>query len=721
MASKRWTVPTLLLTGLLLAAPAWTGFSSVYAQDSDTVFAEAVDLYQRGRDSEALEKLKEVLAMDPGQEEAYRLREAVEYNFWLDLMVKGGEHELIAKRILELARPEERRRVDDGEAIRSYVQQLASDDFAVRTRARMRLAADHGSYAVPYLLEALQGAAESEYRIELLYTLTQMGSQVTWPLVEVLRSTDADLRRNAIVVLGNVHDDRAVPELLRHLEAGTLDAGEAELISEAVEKCGGSVAAAARDELLDLAVAYAHKDPEVVREVTSTNPVWSWTGEGLTKVDAPPYLYNLLIAEKLAYDALQVAPGDTGVMAVLANVLLLQKAAVDTAVAAGDESASALEPRVTRAVNLAHSTGAIVLDDALSMALAHEHHEMAVSAIEALASVDAATGVPGDSPLFEALDSADKRVRYAAAIAIASRLPDPGSMSTDLVVHTLIQAVGEESVRSVLVIDDHDDARNSVLSMAREAGMWAVGAASGVSGLARAKEMPGADLFVLRAGLRDVTVDRMLADLAADYRTQGVPVVLLAGEDEVTEVENAYGSRVAAVVATPPDAAAADRLASALEEDTNRNRQLALEVAGKAATALYLMAHSDLGYSLDAAVPSLIGTLERQDSVRRPAILALGFIGHESAVDPLVEVFANTGNAADIRAAAAIAAGRISAKVGVLSQEAYDRLSEGMADDEPSVAAAAARGLGLAAVGAEDRTRVLEAHRPPLQAAEPND
>jgi len=719
MASKRWFALTLLMAGLFVLAPAVLGISNLLAQEgAEKAFLEAVDLYQRGRDAEALAKLQEVLAMDPSQEEAYRMRESVEYTFWLDLMVKGGDHDLIARRILDLARLEDRAKADDGDAIRGYIADLASEDFPTRTRARLRLSADHGAYAVPYLLTALKETTEREVRIQLLYTLTEMGDQVTWPLVEVLRGSDADLRRSAIIVLGNVHDRRAAPSLLWHLETGTLDAGEGELIEEALMKMGSGAGASARDELLALAVALAHKDPNAIRDLTVHRPLWQWTDAGLVHIDVPPYLHPLLLAESRCYDALDVAPGDTEVLAVLANILFMERNAAETAAAAADESEEELDPRIVRIVNLAHATGGLVLDEALRIALAHDHGEVAVSCIDALAAVDPAGVTGGEDALLEALDSADKRVQYAAATAMASRVPQSGMIDMDAVIHTLIRAVGEESVRVVLVIDNDADTRNTLLALAREHGMAPLGADSGATGLARAKALPGADLFVVRAGLPDATVDRMLAELSADFRTKDVPVVLLATGERKTEVENLYGSRVAAVIETPVQPGAADALVAAFGEDRNLNRLKAVEVASRAATALFLLAHSGQDYPLAQAVPALVDTLDRPDVVRLPAIKALGFIGDSSATAPLVDVFTNTGNAAEVRAAAAVAVGQISGLSGQMPPEAFDALVEGIADDESSVAAAAAKALGMASVAPEQRTEALKKMRPPAGTGE---
>ena len=79
--------------------------SSLTAQSVDeetsALFMEAIDLYKRGRDAEALDKLKQVLAKDPSQEEAYILRDKIAFSLWIDLMTKRGEHRAVINEFLK--------------------------------------------------------------------------------------------------------------------------------------------------------------------------------------------------------------------------------------------------------------------------------------------------------------------------------------------------------------------------------------------------------------------------------------------------------------------------------------------------------------------------------------------------------------------------------------------------------------------------------------------
>jgi len=703
MSSNTWSWSSIVRSLALFVGCACAAAPGLAQSD---LLEEAESLYSRDQAEAGLAKMKELLASQPSQEEAFELVGQVSYSFWLDMLLLGGEHEQVATRFLELSQIEERERRYDREAIRSLVADLSSDDLSRVNAARLALTAEHGPYAVPYILQILSQTSNTDYRVNLLFTLTEMGPQAVLPLIEALHSDDVELRSQAIIALGNIGDSRAVGPLLRHAELHDLDATERSLLDEALGRIGATTSSA-RDALLATARGYLANDPRVVRDLTVHRPVFRFEGGEVVYDDVPLFLFHLIEAEKFCYDALDVAPEDEEVMATLARSMLEQQAALETAEEAGAD-VSAARGRVTRAMHLATAGGSEVMREALRSAMREASPEVVVEAIDSMAETLSPADIrSGDHPVLDGLDSDDKRVRYRSAIAIAGVSPNDLGPRAAEVVDTLIQAVGEESVRTVLVIDDRDDERNRVLSAARDLGLFAIGADTGVAGIARARSLPGADLFVVRAGLSDLTTDRMLRELASDFRTREVPVVLHASQANRVEVTNHYGTGVAGVmVEVDPDL-----LNEALGEDTNENRKAALRAASDAANALLLVAHAESA-DLSGAVPALTGTLDKPDSVRLPAARALGYIGDPSAIPGLVRVFANTGNAADVRAAAAVAIGQISAATGSLPGDAFQALMHGIGEDDGAVAQAAARALGLSALTSEQRRELLANQRP---------
>src|SRR5262249_57496889 len=115
---------------------------------------------------------------------------------------------------------------------------------------------------------------------------------------------------------------------------------------------------------------------------------------------------------------------------------------------------------------------------------------------EALASVEQGDQVASSS-LVGALDSPDKRVRYAAAAALVKASNGVNVPAADKVVDALAQAVTEESVRMIQVIGGGSELQNA----AREAGShrgidaWVDSTATG--GMRRLLDNPGVDVVVI--------------------------------------------------------------------------------------------------------------------------------------------------------------------------------------------------------------------------------
>ena len=99
------------------------------AQDIQSMFDEGVDLLSRGKDDEALQAFQRVLAADPSHEQAYELFKSTEHDVWLEILTRQGEFELVAKRLMGLARMGRVEKRNDADAIRVLVSQLGTEDL----------------------------------------------------------------------------------------------------------------------------------------------------------------------------------------------------------------------------------------------------------------------------------------------------------------------------------------------------------------------------------------------------------------------------------------------------------------------------------------------------------------------------------------------------------------------------------------------------------------
>ena len=118
----RLTCAGLLAALALMTAPAHAAF------DVKEDFAMAVEMLQRGKKDEALTALQKVLAQSPDQATAYDLWRSTDYVVWRDMLVMGGDFELGAKRLIELARQGRAERKKDDAAIGELVAKVVSSE-----------------------------------------------------------------------------------------------------------------------------------------------------------------------------------------------------------------------------------------------------------------------------------------------------------------------------------------------------------------------------------------------------------------------------------------------------------------------------------------------------------------------------------------------------------------------------------------------------------------
>src|SRR5688572_19826723 len=134
-------------------------FSSPRAASADeAALKEAVQAYKENRFDDALVKLREYVASNPGDDEVYALLREVDEKVLLKALSQGNEHERLMKYLLGKSRPPAAEVAATAEWIKSKVDEaLGAPEFDVRRRAAMELR-PAGELAVPLLYEALGDA-----------------------------------------------------------------------------------------------------------------------------------------------------------------------------------------------------------------------------------------------------------------------------------------------------------------------------------------------------------------------------------------------------------------------------------------------------------------------------------------------------------------------------------------------------------------------------------
>ena len=621
------------------------------SSDAQDTFREGIDLLESGDDSAALEKFTAVLAEDLSNAAAYELWKSTDHDVWVDLMVKQGQFELIAKRIISKADLGRVERQDDEDAIRGLLRQIQLDDVLERARAISALAANHGEYAVQYMIDTLADENASDRRVLFMTALTDMGTDVVLPLVAALGSDNAFLRRNVALTLGYIGDPRAAAALTWHSN-NDADEGVQRAAGEAAGKLGSTGDAVSL--FLQLGDDYHHARGNVLRSVDYSNVVWSWNEGSLSSRAVPRFLYADELSKGAYYMALAANPASVYARAGVARAYVSQQIEIELRTAAGADT-SGLADQVAESAMAVNLLGADAAEVALGWAVEDRDSITGVGLIRLLG----ATATAPTASLQAALASDDGAMKGEAAVALGQiALRTHSSPSADAV-KELGTAAGRVIMSLGVVIDADAERGGAIAEAMSSSGVLVNHWTSGASGLALLKRVPGVDVIVLAGTLPDLTADQVLFELASDDRTANTPVLLIGDAD-------AYGDRVAGGISGAGDAGT---IMEAIQEDQDSDRARADDLAGRAAETLAHLAISgktDLSSTIDA----LSGTLAmRTDNVTIPAMKVLGMAGSDNQVSELSALLASEGRSDAARVHAAVAISEIAGRANLEGTE----------------------------------------------------
>ncbi len=683
----------------------------------------ALDDYAAGRYEDALTKLREYVAANPGEEEVYMVLRDADEKVLLRVLAKQGEHERLMKYLLAKAKPVVRAQSLDADEIQELVRIAVNDDSLDKRRAAGLKLIAAGDAAVPYLFPFL-GRSDAEVVVNAMFALHRLGKSATYPLIAVLKSDNARVAGNAAAVLGDLKDPHGVPALI----ALAKTAGD-EYARDHAERALRDIdpAAIAKDganEFVALGEKFLSNDPTIVVGYDDVRNLWRWENGDLARYEVPAFLFPYQMAEQLAIDALALSPGNKAAQSLLVRALLAQKAEADALRENGGDAPEVL----AGAFDVASGLGFDAATEALRKSLKNGNWDVAVEAIKVVAATHGDQDL-SNHPLGAALVAPERRVREAAAVAALLMSPRGRLPNMDKVANLAARAASEKAVRQVLVIDDRDDTRSRLVMDLAHADFVAAEEANGADGVARAKSSPTLDVVLVRADLGDprytipskrlVSSMMVIDELKSDVRTKDMRIVVLVADtneakaDAVKEffVEK-YGDQVAGFVTVPIDTAIAvetvDTAANA--GDLNPDRARANRFAAEAAEAFAKAEFAGRAFDPAVAVaPLATAALEgATPEIRLWATKALGNI-KAGGGDALMKVLQEADDDA-LKAAGAEALGLVMSVQGG-TPEQIEALLEA-AKGEGDVAVAALKALGRAkGLTAEQRRALFDALR----------
>lgn len=527
----------------------------------------------------------------------------------------------------------------------------------------------------------------------------------------------------------------------------------------------------AKDEFFQLAEKYYYGVPSVMIKFYPEYFVFDWDGEKdeLTEREVYPFLYEEEMAEDACYEALKLNADDSPSWALLCCVYFslvvdLEKS-IETAEALnkqellpeGTKMIDAMKERmkdVKKAIINAGIAGKQHIYQSLIKAADDGRPEIAVLAIEAIKAMGRAEELPMKRvpqgmitdgrisfgyPLINALTHESKIIRYASSEAMIKLNPMEPRLGMELVIPNLIDAIGESSIKVALIVHDMRDEKDRmfVQRLIRILSIYNIYcrvATNGADGLDMSKRYPSQDIVFLQSKIhnqvwlretlmKESKIETVLDTFKKDIRTRHIPIVLLCDDEQDETIQKKIFQDTDKVnqffVKPPHESLPINQLLvksvvdKALETAPTRgdSAERANRIAQSAAETFASIDPTNTRFpyldAVDALIKVLSPELRRPDTVRLPAIRALGRYGDKRALDCLAKILADKGNDKSLRAESALAMAQIFKVIEIPPpKEIFNTLKENMFDEEYDVEYAVGTALGNAKLLNKERLEI---------------
>ena len=521
----RWLVARLAVLALLGTGP------GAVAQPGPETFAkapttplelwDAVDYLVRvGKPGQAAPYLNRFVKSNPDDATLLEIRD----RYGVGTVLRLDEHpetRAQARPLLERMNAAAQRQARQEGRVRRFVDLLtASPDEQDYALEQLRKA---GPYAVPPLVEAVASPGRPpQERVLLVRNMSRLDRTAVPALVTVLDAPDRTLAADVAEALGRIGDRRAVPFLTDYAARGETPAGRA--IARLTGRPFESQPRTPVRVLADEARRYHRHDLEFPGE---TVEVWSWVeGEGPSPRTVSRGEAEAILGLRFARRALELDPADRP-----AQVILLSLALEQAVARTGRGSFPAEDP--TGAYPLALASGPEVVGEVLRQALADGHSDLAAAAVGILGRLTDRDALTTDRPppLVEALSAPDRRVQFTAAHALVDLAPQRPFPGSSRVVPVLARFVAHPAEAPTAVVIDGAINRAAQVADLLKTGLGyepqvATGGEDGFRLAAEAADVEA--IFLNPTQLQGAwTFVDTLANLRADARTAGIPVILL--------------------------------------------------------------------------------------------------------------------------------------------------------------------------------------------------
>jgi hypothetical protein len=603
-----------------------------------------------------------------------------------------------------------RRHVQDPARLAGFVGQLKDPSAEVRYGAVVELQRA-GSAAVGPLAPVLADASRAAEHANVRAALVQLGSDALDPLIAILESANAKLAVEAIRVLGDLANERAVVFLLAPSVSNESDPAVRGAAGAALMKLSGRVSS--REVVVRLLTKrveeYFERRYAMKEDVDGQVQVWTWEdgAKQLVETSLSADDASLLFAARLAREVHAVAPENEQIRRLYLATLLEQ---------------AAYEKGLDTPLELTEGTpggrvaefGVAEVEDLLAYALKNGHAPVAATAARILGREgDAETLLYRQAraaPLARATCDADRRVRLAAVEAILQLKPEQAFAGSSRVMETLAYVASSGGAPRALVAGSRTSESQRVGGYLVGLGYELETATSGREAIRKLLSSPDYELALVDSALGKPTVDFFLQELRHDCRTAKLPVGVLARAGQLARAR--LLTRRDPLAEAFPRPHTADVVQWQVERVLGllgRDRILAAERERQAAQSLKLLADLtggdlkfyDLRGAEDAALAALFVPPRAAD-----AVVVLGNLSTPKSQRTLVDLASRWTQPIEIRAAAAQAFRRSIEQKGILLTTDQIRLQYDRYNQSETLDANSQQVLGLILDSIEAPSRI---------------
>ncbi|MBN1853295.1 MAG: hypothetical protein JW829_11245 [Pirellulales bacterium] len=540
----------------------------------------------------------------------------------------------------------------DPKRLEKLVDELGDPAIEVR-RAAIADLAESGPDAAAFLVAALVQPNSSARSSGLVAALVELRPASIGPLTAALSVESAEAKRAVIQALGQVAPGHATTYLLAPALADPNEDVRQAATQVLLQTIPQIPSPEDAESILTRSVM-AYLDGQLPATPDAENLVEIWTWDAASDKPVPQRLpatdARILAAGELADDLVTLQPDHAGNQ-MLHLLCQLSAAKISTGLDA---------PLPETFKKLGEETSTTLLESVLSMALERDFLPAAIAAVEWMGDRGDAqvlySSAPERAPLVDALQHADRRLRYAALKTVMKLNPSEPFSGASYVPEALEFFLLGEQQRVAVGMPDRQRAQTIAGWLASD-GFLTIPAGTGREVVRTAVSSSDFEFILVDASIHEPGIREVLYQLRSIPHIRRVPIGVLAGPETFQRADQiAAGDPWTIRFARPQDQTATQAISQQLLTLSDRTRVPTEVRAAQASEALTwlnrLLEQSQPFYDfnrLEAAIRSALAS----PALAEQAAGALGYFGSRSSQQALVDLASQPYAPISLRQAAA--------------------------------------------------------------------